>query len=44
MIDTDNYFGGGVMNFVMPDRDNIVSDYEIQTTENEFNENNDVNK
>lgn len=29
MIDTDNYFGGGVMNFMMPGADNMDSDFEI---------------
>ena len=39
MIDTDNYFGGGVMNFVMPDRDSSVSDFDMRATDNEFVDN-----
>ena len=44
MIDTDNYFGGGVMNFVMPDGDGTVFDSEMQATENEFVDNSSVDK
>lgn len=33
MIDTDNYFGGGVVNFVMPVDEKVESDFEMQTEE-----------
>lgn len=33
MIDTDNYFGGGVVNFVMPVDEKVESDYEMQSEE-----------
>ena len=44
MIDTDNYFGGGVMNFVMPDGDGTVSDFEMRAADNEFVDNSSVDK
>lgn len=36
MIDTDKYFGGGVMNFVTPEAERVDSDYEMGTREQEF--------
>lgn len=33
MIDTDNYFGGGVLNFMMPETDTPDSDFEIRMEE-----------
>ena len=42
MIDTDNYFGGGVLNFTMPNVESIEYDYETQATEKESNGINDV--
>ena len=33
MIDTNNYFGGGVINFMMPETDIPESDFEIRMEE-----------
>ena len=43
MIDTDNYFGGGVFKFVNPDAENVETDYEMQTTEDKYKNDNGVN-
>lgn len=38
MIDTDNYFGGGVLNFMMPETDTSESDFEIRMEEQKDDE------
>lgn len=50
MIDTDNYFGGGVLNFMMPEVEKVDGDFEMPETGMDsdktdvFHDNEDVNR